>query len=140
MRLSKEFLEITGSCHWGFEKEKVVFPFLACISNMDEIVVLVTAGSEEEGLKISRILINEKAVACVNILPGIRSVFRWEGKVSEEQEVLLVAKTVSGAFDRVVSLVRANHSYSVPEIIALPIQSGLSEYLSWVREMVSVPA
>ena len=107
---------------------------------MDEIVVLVAAGSEEEGLKISRILVEEKVVACVNILPGIRSVFRWEEKVTEEKEVLLVAKTVSGAFDRVVSVVRANHSYAIPEIIALPIQSGLSEYLSWVREMVSAPA
>ena len=124
----------------GLCEKKAVFLFLACISIMDEIVVLVAAGSEEEGLKISRILVEEKVVACVNILPGIRSVFRWEEKVTEEKEVLLVAKTVSGAFDRVVSVVRANHSYAIPEIIALPIQSGLSEYLSWVREMVSAPA
>lgn len=107
---------------------------------MHEIVVFVTAGSEEEGLKISRILVEERAVACVNLLPGIRSIFQWEGKVREEQEVLLVAKTVSGSFDRVASLVCANHSYDVPEIIAFPIQNGLPEYLSWVREMTTPAA
>ncbi|MDR4494094.1 MAG: divalent-cation tolerance protein CutA [Nitrospirales bacterium] len=85
-------------------------------------------------MKISRILVKERAVACVNLLPGIRSIFQWEGKVREEQEVLLVAKTVSGAFDRVTSLVCTNHSYDVPEIIALPIRYGLPDYLSWVRE------
>lgn len=105
---------------------------------MNEIVVMVTAGSEEEGLKIARVLVEEKVVACVNLLPGVRSVFQWQGKVTEEKEVLLFAKTVSSAFNRVVSVVRTNHSYDVPEIIALPIQHGLSEYLSWVREMTSV--
>ena len=104
---------------------------------MDEIVVLVTAGSEEEGRKISRVLVEEQAVACVNLLPGIRSIFQWEGEVKEEQEVLLVAKTVSGAFERVTSLVRANHSYDVPEIIALSIQDGFSEYMTWVRKTTS---
>ena len=107
---------------------------------MDEIVVLVTASSEEEGLKIARVLVKEKVVACVNLLPGIRSVFQWQGKVTEEQEVLLLAKTVSNAFNRVVSVVRANHSYDVPEIIALPIQHGLPEYLTWVRETTSTQA
>lgn len=107
---------------------------------MNEIVVLVTAGSEEEGLKIARVLVEEKVVACVNLFPGIRSVFQWQGKVTEEQEVLLFAKTVSGAFNRLVSVVRAHHSYDVPEIIALPIQHGLPEYLAWVRETTSIQA
>ncbi|MDX1471707.1 MAG: divalent-cation tolerance protein CutA [Flavobacteriaceae bacterium] len=104
---------------------------------MNEIVVLVTASSEEEGLKIARVLVEEKVVACVNLLPGIRSVFQWQGKVTEEQEVLLLAKTVASAFNRLVSVVRAHHSYDVPEIIALPIQHGLPEYLAWVRETTS---
>lgn len=107
---------------------------------MDEIVVLITAGTEQEGLRISRALVEKGAVACVNMIPGIRSVFRWEGKVAEEQEVLLIAKTVSSAFDRVGSIVRANHSYEVPEIISLPIQQGLPEYLSWIRETTGVSA
>ena len=70
----------------------------------------------------------------MNIIPGVRSIFQWEGKVTEECEFLLVAKTVSQAFENVVAAVKSLHSYSVPEVIALPIQYGLPEYLSWVRE------
>jgi periplasmic divalent cation tolerance protein len=102
---------------------------------MDEIIVLITTGSEEEGQCIAKALVEKGAVACVNMLPGVRSIFRWEGNVVEEQEVLLMAKTVAGCFDRVASIVCANHSYQVPEIISLPIQQGNPEYLSWVREM-----
>lgn len=102
---------------------------------MDEIVVLITTGSEEEGQGIASALVDQGAVACVNMVPGVRSIFRWEGKVAQEQEVLLIAKTVAGSFDRVASIVCANHSYQVPEIISLPIQQGNPDYLSWVREM-----
>lgn len=101
---------------------------------MDEIVVLVTAGSEVEATSIARDLVEKRLVACVNIIPGVRSIFQWEGKVTEECEYLLVAKTVSQAFEHVVVAVKSLHSYSVPEIIALPIQQGLPEYLRWVRE------
>jgi len=101
---------------------------------MEEIVVLITAGSEVESVKIARALVEQELVACVNILPGVRSIFRWEGKVTEEHEYVLVAKTVSQAFDRVAAAVKSLHSYSVPEVIAVPIQHGLPEYLSWIRE------
>jgi periplasmic divalent cation tolerance protein len=101
---------------------------------MNEIVVLITAGSEAEATKISRILVEQALVACVNIIPGVRSIFHWEGKVSEEQEHLLMAKTVSQLFEQVASTVKGLHSYRVPEVIALPIQHGLPEYLSWVRD------
>ena len=100
---------------------------------MDEIVVLVTAGSEAEATKIARALVEQELVACVNVLPGVRSIFQWEGKVTEESEFLLIAKTVSQAFEQVATAVKSLHSYSVPEVIALPIQHGLPEYLSWVR-------
>ena len=96
--------------------------------------MLVTAGSEVEATSIARDLVEKRLVACVNILPGVRSIFQWEGKVTEECEYLLVAKTVSQAFEHVVAAVKSLHSYSVPEIIALPIQQGLPEYLHWVRE------
>lgn len=106
---------------------------------MDEIVVLVTAGSEAEATRIARALVEQDLVACVNILPDVRSIFHWEGKITEEREFLLVAKTVSQAFDRVATAVKSLHSYNVPEVIALPIQHGLPEYLSWVRN-VTKPA
>jgi periplasmic divalent cation tolerance protein len=102
---------------------------------MDEIVVLVTVGSEGEATKISRILVEKGLAACVNIIPGIRSIFQWEGKITEEQEFLLLAKTVEQAFDQLVLAVKANHSYSLPEIIALSIRQGSEEYLTWVRSM-----
>jgi periplasmic divalent cation tolerance protein len=103
--------------------------------DIDEIVVLITAGSEAEATKIARALVEQELVACVNILPNVRSIFQWEGKVTEEQEFLLMAKTVSQAFDRVASAVKSLHSYTVPEVIALPIQHGLSEYLSWIGDV-----
>ena len=103
---------------------------------MDEIVVLMTVGSGDEATKIARILVERGLVACVNIVPGVRSIFQWEGNITEEQEFLLVAKTVKQAFDRLTSAVKANHSYRVPEIIALPIQHGSEEYLAWIRGMI----
>ncbi len=105
---------------------------------MNEIVVLVTSGSESEATRIATVLVEKRLVACVNILPGVRSIFRWEGKVAEGHEFLLVAKTVSTAFDQVAATVQSLHSYSVPEVIALPIQEGLHEYLSWIGHATMV--
>lgn len=102
---------------------------------MDEIVVLVTVGSEDEASKISRDLVERRLAACVNIIPGVRSIFQWDGNISEEQEFLLLAKTVKQAFEQLTYAVKANHSYRVPEIIALPIQHGSIEYLNWIRAM-----
>lgn len=101
---------------------------------MEEIVVLVTVGSEEEATRLSRILVKTGSAACVNIIPGVRSIFKWDGDITEEHEFLLLAKTVRQGFDQLVSMVKANHSYSVPEVIALPIQHGSEEYLTWIRE------
>ena len=103
---------------------------------MDEIVVLITAGSEAEATKIAKVLVEQKLVACVNIVPGIRSIFQWEGKVTEEQECLMIAKSVSQVFDQVTSAVKALHSYEVPEVIAFPIQHGLPEYLNWIGDVI----
>ena len=106
---------------------------------MGEIVVIVTVGSEGEATAIARMLVEQGLVACVNIIPGVRSIFQWEGTVTEEQEFLLMAKTVSQAFDLLASAVKAHHSYSVPEVIALPIEQVTNDYLNWVRYMTKNP-
>jgi len=101
----------------------------------DLIVVLVTCGSEEEALKISRSIVEERLAACVNILSPIQSIYRWEGKILDEQEWLLLIKTRKARFLELEGKVKALHSYSAPEIISLPISEGSSIYLDWVREM-----
>ena len=73
----------------------------------------------------------------MNILPDVRSIFSWEGKITEEQEYLMIAKSVSQAFEHVASTVKALHSYAVPEVIALPIQQGIPEYLNWIGDVIT---
>jgi periplasmic divalent cation tolerance protein len=102
---------------------------------MGEVVVLITTASDEEAQKIGRLLVEEGFVACANIIPAVRSIFRWEGQVTEEQETLLILKSVSEGFDSLAAKVKAHHSYDVPEIIALPIQTGSEPYMEWIREM-----
>lgn len=102
----------------------------------EEIVILITAGSQDEGEKIARSLVDEHLAACVNIIPGVRSFFFWEGKTQEAAESLLVCKTTMHCMNAVLARVATLHSYSVPEIIALPITAGLPSYLEWVRTSV----
>ncbi len=101
----------------------------------ESLVIFVTCGSEEESLKIARILVEERLAACVNLVSPIRSIYRWEGKIWEENEWLLVIKTQVARFDDVERRVIGLHSYSVPEIIALPIIKGYSFYLNWLKEV-----
>lgn len=101
----------------------------------DEIVILITAGSESEAERIARALVDEHLAACVNIIPGVRSFFFWDGKTQDEKEVLMVAKSRAPLVSKVVSRVKALHSYTVPEVIALPIVAGSSDYLAWVSEV-----
>ena len=101
---------------------------------MSAIVVLVTASNEDEAAKIGKALVEERLAACANIIPKIRSIYRWEGKVADEPEAMMLIKTTDGAFDALLERVKELHSYSVPEIIALPIGAGSSEYLSWIEE------
>jgi periplasmic divalent cation tolerance protein len=99
-----------------------------------EIVVLVTAATEEEAVRIGRGVVEARLAACANVLPGVRSIFRWEGKISDEREVLLLLKTRSDLFDRLAETVKRLHTYQVPEIVALPIEFGSPDYLAWIRE------
>lgn len=98
------------------------------------IVVLVTAKDHEEAKKISHKLIQDKLAACVNIIEGVRSIFWWEGKVDQANEVLLVIKTQKTLFKKLEKAVKSSHSYSVPEIIALPIVAGNADYLKWIKD------
>jgi len=98
----------------------------------EQLVVLMTAGSQEEADRIANTLVAEMLAACVNVLPGMTSVYRWEGDVQRDQEWLLVAKSTRGTLDDLVRRVQAIHSYDLPEIIALPIVGGSEGYLRWL--------
>jgi len=100
------------------------------------IVVLVTVGSVAEGERLSRALVEERLAACVNRIPAVQSVYRWQGKVEQSAEELLVIKTRADLFAALEKRVRELHSYSVPEVIALPIVSGSENYLRWLGEQV----
>jgi len=98
------------------------------------MVVFVTCGSEDEALKIARALVEEKLAACANMISPLRSIYRWEGKICDEKEWLLLIKTRQSRFEDLAKRVKALHSYSVPEIIALPITEGSPAYLNWISE------
>jgi len=102
---------------------------------LEPIIVLVTCGSEEEALEIANALVEKHLAACVNLVSPIRSIYRWEGKVWDEKEWLLIIKTQKKRFQELEKKVKSLHSYSVPEIISLPIVEGSSSYLNWLREM-----
>jgi periplasmic divalent cation tolerance protein len=101
------------------------------------IVVLVTAGSAENAEALARALVGESLAACVNILPGIRSIYRWQGKIADDAEHLLVIKTERGRFSEVEARVRSLHTYEIPEIIALEIVEGSKPYLDWLLGLVA---
>jgi periplasmic divalent cation tolerance protein len=96
------------------------------------VSVYMTASSAEEAEKIAAALVEERLAACVNILGGIRSVYRWQGEVQRDDEVALVAKTRAALFDALAARVRALHSYDVPCIVAWPIEAGNPAYLAWI--------
>ena len=98
------------------------------------LVILITAGSHDEARKLADALVSQKKAACVNIVHDVSSVFWWEGKIDEEKESLLLVKTRAELFPEVVTLVREIHSYDVPEIIALPVVEGNTDYLAWLDE------
>jgi len=102
----------------------------------DAIVVLITVASREEADRIARRLVDDRLAACVTIVPQVRSLFMWEQKLSQEDEVLLLVKSRRARFAQLAAAVKRLHSYSVPEIIALPVVMGSADYLRWVSESV----
>lgn len=97
--------------------------------------MLITASSEDEGAKIARALVEARLAACVNIAKDVRSIYTWQGKIEDESEVLMVVKTQKNLFDALLSKVKELHSYTVPEVIALPIIKGSEDYLKWLKEV-----
>jgi periplasmic divalent cation tolerance protein len=104
-------------------------------SMSETIVVLVTCGSEEQATNIANSLVDERLASCVNIISPVRSIYRWEGKIWDEKEWMLIIKTKKKRFEDLEKKVKSLHSYLVPEIIALPIVQGSASYLKWLEEM-----
>ncbi|KAL6648675.1 hypothetical protein ACP70R_012899 [Stipagrostis hirtigluma subsp. patula] len=102
-------------------------------STAPSIVVYVTVPNREAGKKLSQSIISEKLAACVNIVPGIESVYWWDGKVQTDAEELLIIKTRESLLDALTEHVKANHEYDVPEVISLPITGGNTKYLEWIK-------
>lgn len=100
------------------------------------VVILITASSEEEAHKIADGLLTQRKAACVNIVPGVSSTFWWQDKINSEQESLLIVKTRASLLDEIVTLVKEIHSNDVPEVIALPIIGGNQDYLDWIGNEV----
>ncbi len=104
----------------------------------DKILVLSTAGTEAEAGTIARSLIERRLAACVNILPKIKSVYRWQEKIEESEEWLLVIKTTEKLFAEVQDTIKELHSYELPECISVKVDDGSVDYLKWVAESVAV--
>ena len=100
------------------------------------IIVLVTAKDAAQANKIAQGLLQQKLVACANIVKGVESLFWWQGKIDKAAEVLLILKTKKSLFKKLESAVKKLHSYQTPEIIALPIAAGSAKYLQWIKESV----
>ncbi len=102
----------------------------------DKLLVLTTAGSEVEAQKIAEALVERRLAGCVNIVPRIQSIYRWQGKIEQAVEYLLLIKTRRSREEQVQAAIRELHSYELPEFIAVSIESGGAEYLKWLSDSV----
>ena len=101
-------------------------------SPTDALVVLVTAPTAEKAAEIARVVVEERLAACGNVVPGLRSIYRWEGRIQDDAEALLVLKTTRARFDALRDRVLVLHPYEVPEVIALSVEAGSARYLAWI--------
>jgi periplasmic divalent cation tolerance protein len=106
----------------------------------DKVVILVTSPNRRECRKIARHLVKARLAACVNITQPIESIYRWQGKVEDEKELLLVIKSTRDLFPEIRRAILTLHTYKVPEVICLPIVDGSQAYLDWLGESVKQPA
>src|SRR5215475_1767472 len=99
---------------------------------MRAIVVVTTVGTEEQAYLIAREIVSRRQAACVNIVPGIRSIYRWKGKICKDGELLLLVKTMEGELEGVMSTIRELHSYELPEILSFNVTRGEAGFLAWI--------
>lgn len=104
---------------------------------MKNIVIFITTQTKDEAAVLAKALLNKKLVACVNIVGEVRSLYWWQGKIEDSYEALMVIKTKKSKFKALEKVVKSLHSYSVPEIIALPIIAGEKNYLKWIGESIN---
>lgn len=104
----------------------------------DAIVVLTTLATVEEAVKLVHVLLERRLIACGNILPGVQSLYRWEGKVADEREVIVLLKTKAARVEALELAFGELHPYKVPELLALPVSAGLHKYLEWIDDETSL--
>ncbi len=102
----------------------------------DKIIVMTTTGSGDEARRIADALVERRQAACVNIIKGIESIYRWKGKTEEAQEWMLLIKTAADCYDRVCATLKELHSYEMPECISISIDGGRPDYLKWIEDSV----
>ena len=100
-------------------------------------VIYSTIGSIEDARRIAKTLVEEQIVACVNILPKIESIYRWEGKIENDEELVIIAKTTDQNVKKAIERIKSLHTYELPDIIVLPIIGGLKEYLDYITNETS---
>lgn len=103
----------------------------------DKVLILTTTGNESEARKIAQELVGRRLAACVNIIPRIQSVYRWEGKVESAEEFLLLIKTARNRTQELQGAIRELHSYDLPELVVIAMEDGSEKYLNWIAESVS---
>lgn len=102
----------------------------------EALIAFCTCATKDEADRLATTLVNERLAACVNILPAVTSVYRWQGAVERADEILLLIKTTQAQFSALRERIQANHSYETPEIIAVKITEGSEPYLAWISEQV----
>lgn len=103
----------------------------------EALLVLTTVETAEEGERLARLLVESALAACVQILPPMTSIYRWEGRIERAHESLLLIKTTRAAYPHLEAAIKTNHSYQTPEILALSVEAGSKGYLGWLEEMVA---
>jgi periplasmic divalent cation tolerance protein len=103
----------------------------------DALVVLIAAANREEATRLAEMLVGAQLAACVQILPEMESIYRWQGKIERAEEVLLIAKTARAKFAKLEREVRSLHSYETPEIVAIPVCEGSPSYLEWLARVIA---